>query len=154
MNPKRSADSARKLEQLLRDRAQQFPNESCEQSFSIVANSAAGAQLIAAMKRAEQPKAFVNVPTETDPDAPTKPGEKYDPQGEAAARQAFVDLTEQRALGDLRGTDRAMIWASTSNSHPEGRRLYRIWKRNSLLKKREDLAKEQAQRGPSALRTV
>lgn len=144
MNRKHSTDCQRKFEQLLRFAREQFPNENYQQSFAAAANSAAGAQLLATMKRAERPKVFVNAQSENDPDSPTKPREKYDPQAEAAAHKGFVDLTEQRALGDMRGRSRAEIWAHTSWHHPEGAKFYADWKRQALLKKREALAKEQS----------
>jgi hypothetical protein len=133
-------ESSRQFEQLLCDRALVFPNEAYEARWASVANSENGKRLLGRMHRAEQSELLANA--EPDPNGPTKPGERYDASLEADARTKFVQLTEQRALSDMRGADRASLWADTSSNHPQGKQFYATWKRQQLLKKREELQRK------------
>jgi hypothetical protein len=166
MNLKHSAECARKLQRFLRDRAELFPNENYEQSFAAVANSVAGVQLIAGMKRAEQTR-FANEP---DRGQHSRPGdwspefkakmrdaakqetapttERHNPQLEQQSKKEFDQLVARLAVEGGVNKDGVSLWAK--DHHPEGRKLWESYQHQRHLGRKQAVLRQQQQQPSSS----
>jgi hypothetical protein len=155
LEKKREGADQAKFRALLNQRQQEFPNESYADCFTEVANSDVGQRLFAQMKRSNANNGNLANQSGFSDDSTSQGSstDRYDPALEADAKQQFIDLTERLAL-ERGNTFRAKheAWMHASNTHPQGKKWFKIWKDQQLLNKKELLAREQKNRSPHLYR--
>jgi len=126
---------AQKFDQLMREREQEYANESPDARFTAVWNSPAGQMLVGQMHKAEVPDG--NTP------------ERFDERVMNDAKISYQHLVERLALEPK--------WAEKSepeikdfaaSKHPEGRVWFQTWQHQEDLKRREELAARQKAEAP------